>query len=335
MAMTTIGDLSQSFLLQRHQAALQARSLRLQSEVTTGKVADTRSHLRGDYIHLGEIERGLALVESYRTAIAEGEIVTESLQSALGAVQQVTSDVASGLLLAAQSGSPLGVETGAQQAGAAFETLVAQLNARAGDRSLFAGAAYDSPALAPPQAMLEALRGAMHGAASLAEVQEALDGWFGSGGGFETQGYLGATQDGAAVQLSEDLRLSLSLRADDPVFRDLLKAVAMAALAADKSLPFDTKLRRQMVEAGGSGLMTAQSGLTDTLAGLGLQQARIEDSRARAEAAGFALERSRSTLLSADPFEAATRFEAVQSQIEALYAVSARATRLRFLDYMR
>ncbi len=335
MAMTTIGDLSHTYLLGRHQTALQATSLRLQSEVTTGRVADTRSHLRGDYIHLGEIERGLALMDSYRTAIAEGETMTDSLQSALGAMQKASSDLASGLLLAAQSGATLGVETGAQEAGAALATLVAQLNTRAGDRSLLAGAAFDSPALAQPQAILAALRGAVSGAASLAEVQAALDSWFDSGGGFETQGYLGSDQAGGDLQLSGDLRLTLSLRADDPVFRDLLKAVALAALASDKSLSFDTDLRRRMVETGGRDLVAAQSGLTETVAGLGVLQARIEESRAETEAAGFALERSRSTLLASDPFEAATRFEAVQSQIEALYAVSARATRLRFLDYMR
>lgn len=335
MNLTTIGDLSQSYILRQRQTALQAESRQLQTELTTGLAADTRSHLRGDYAQLSDIERSLSMLDSYDVAITESDTMTTVMQTALGALQEVTSDLSTGLVLAAQTGSPTAVRTASEDAGHGFAALVGQLNARVGDRSLFAGAAYDSAALAAPDEMLTALRGALAGEVTMTGVQSALDSWFGVGGDFETLGYLGVTEDGTPLQLSEDVRIGLSIRADDQVFRDTLKATALAALAADDSLGFTDDLQAQMVEAAGTELIALQPALTETMAGLGVVQARIQDSQVRNAAAGLALEISRNTLLEADQYEAATRFELVQTQIETLYAVTVRASRMSLLDYMR
>ncbi|WP_323763774.1 flagellin [Marinovum sp.] len=335
MNLTTIGDLSQSYMLRQRQTHLTSETARLQTELTTGRVADTRSHLRGDYAHLGDIERSLSMQQGYGFAIAESETLTTAMQTALGAVQAVTSDLSTGLVLAGQGGSTIAVTTASFDAEQAFTALVSHLNTRAAGRSLFAGAAYGSAALAPPEDMLTALRGVLSGEVTLTGVQAALDTWFDSGGGFEADGYEGDTEDGTPLQLSEDLRLGLSLRADDQVFRDALKATAKAALAADVSLGFADDLRESMVISAGTELIALQPDLTGVIAGLGIVQSRIEDSKVRNEAAGLALEMSRNTLLSADQYEAATRFELVQTQIETLYAVTVRASRMSLLDYMR
>ena len=335
MTLTPIGDLSRGFVLRHRQAGLQSESMRLQTELTTGRVAGTRNHLRGDYAHLSDIERGLSMLESYRSAIAESDTMTATMQAALGAVRDHSADLSAGLMLAAQAGSPLDLRIASADAEQALGALVGQLNSRSAGRALFSGAAYDSAALAAPEEMLAALRGALAGTSTLAGVEAAFDSWFGSGGGFETSGYLGATRDGTPLQLSEDLRLGLSVRADDPAFRDTLKATAMAALAADESLGFAEDVQVQMIESAGAQLIAARPGVLDVIAGLGVVQSRIEDGRARNEAAGLTLELARNTLLSVDPYETATRFEAVQSQIETLYAVTVRAARMSLLDYMR
>ncbi|WP_417523418.1 flagellin [Marinovum sp.] len=335
MNLTTIGDLSQSYMLRHRQTALQAESLQRQTELTTGLAADTRSHLRGDYAQLADIERSLSMLDSYDVAITESDTMTTMMQTALGAMQEVTSDLSTSLVLAAQTDAPMAVRNVSGDAALGFASLVGQLNTRAGGRSLFAGAAYDSAALAAPEEMLAALRGALAGEVTMTGVQARLDSWFGSGGDFETLGYLGVTEDGTPLQLSEDVRIGLSIRADDQVFRDTLKATAMAALAADDSLGFADDLQAQMVETAGTELIALQPALTETMAGLGVVQARIEDSQVRNAAAGLALEVSRNTLLAADQYEAATRFELVQTQIETLYAVTVRASRMSLLDYMR
>lgn len=336
MNLTSIGDLSHSFMMRHRQTDLKTDMLALQTEVTTGLAADTRAHLGGDYAHLSDIERSISMLDTYRFAINEAESMTMAMQTALGTVQNVTSDLSSGLLLAAQSGAQQGLDTVSADAEQAFSTIVSQLNGRAANRSLFSGAAYDTAALATGEEMLASLRTVVAGENTLTGVQAALDTWFDTvGGGFETVGYLGSTTDGTPLQLSDDVRVGLSLRADDMVFRDTLKATAMAALAGDETLGFSLNLQVSMVGRAGTDLIEVQPYLTDTISGLGLVQARIEDNKARNEAASLTLELSRNTLLGVDPYESATRLDQVQSQIETLYAVTVRASRLSLLDFMR
>lgn len=336
MTLTPIGDLSHSFMMRQRQTDLKTDMLALQTEVTTGLAADTRTHLGGDYAHLSDIERSISMLDTYRVAINEAETMTVAMQNALGTVQDVSSDLSSGLLLAAQSGARQGLETISDDAGLAFSTIVSQLNGRAANRTLFSGAAYGTAALATGEEMLASLRTAVAGETTLTGVQAALDTWFDMvGGGFETVGYLGSTTDGTPLQLSEDVRVGLSLRADDTVFRDILKATAMAALSGDETLGFSLNLQASMVGRAGTDLIEVQPFLTDRISGLGLVQSRIDDNKVRNEAAALTLELSRNTLLGVDPYESATRLDQVQSQIETLYAVTVRASRLSLLDFMR
>lgn len=336
MNVMSIGDLSHSFMMRQRQTDLKTDMLALQAEVTTGLAADTRTHLGGDYAHLSDIERSISMLDTYRFAINEAETMTVTMQNALGTVQEVSSDLSSGLLLAAQSGAQQGLATVSADAEQTFATIVSQLNGRAANRTLFSGAAYDTAALASGEEMLSLLQAAVAGETTLTGVQTALDAWFDTvGGGFETDGYLGSTTDGTPLQLSEDVRVGLSLRADDTVFRDVLKATAMAALAGDETLGFSLDLQAAMVGRAGTDLIEVQPTLTDTISGLGLVQSRIDDNKVRNEAASLTLELSRNTLLGVDPYESATRLDQVQTQIETLYAVTVRASRLSLLDFMR
>lgn len=336
MNLTTIGDLSRSFVMRHHQADLKAQSQRLQVELTTGLAADTRSHLSGDYAHLGDIERSLTMLDTYRQAIAEADTMTIAMQGALGVVQEVSSDLSSGLLLAAQSGAHQRLSTVSEDAGNAFHTIVGKLNANAASRSLFSGAAFDTAALADASDMLTSLRAAVAGEVTLSDIEDALDTWFNDpAGGFATMGYVGATTDGTPLQLSEDVRVGLSIRADDQVFRNVMKATAMAALSGDASLGYPPDLQQALVTQAGTELIELQTELTDTIAGLGLVQSRIEENKVRNETAVLTLEMSRNALLGVEPYEAATRLEQVQTQIETLYAVTVRASRLTLLDFMR
>ncbi|TNF20180.1 MAG: flagellar biosynthesis protein FlgL [Rhodobacteraceae bacterium] len=336
MNVSSIGDLSHSFMMRQRQADLKTDMLALQTEVTTGHAADTRKHLGGDFAHLSDIERSISMLDTYRFAINEAETMTLAMQSALGTIQDVSSDLSSGLLLAAQSGARQGLATVSADAEHAFSAIVSQLNGQVATRSLFSGAAYDTAALATGEEMLAALRTAVAGETTLTGVQSALDTWFDMpGGGFETDGYLGSTTDGTPLQLSDDVRVGLSLRADDTVFRNVLKATAMAALAGDEASGFSPDLQSSMVARAGTDLIELQPDLTDRIAGLGLVQSRIDDNKVRNEAASLTLEMSRNALLGIDPYESATRLDQVQSQIEALYAVTVRASRLSLLDFMR
>jgi flagellar hook-associated protein 3 FlgL len=68
---------------------------------------------------------------------------------------------------------------------------------------------------------------------------------------------------------------------------------------------------------------------------LGLTQARIDQAQTRNTAEQSMLEIARADLVAIDPFEAATRMEAAQTQLETLYSVTARLSRLSLVDFLR
>jgi flagellar hook-associated protein 3 FlgL len=85
----------------------------------------------------------------------------------------------------------------------------------------------------------------------------------------------------------------------------------------------------------GQNLLTVQDDLTNLRAGVGFAEARIENFQARTEAERISAEYAKGALLSVDPYEAATRLEDAQFQLESLYSVTVRLSRLNLTSFMR
>lgn len=336
MNFTTLGDLSQTFMFRGKNAELRARVQQLQTEVTTSQSSNTRSHLHGSYAQLSDIERNLSVLDGYRTVGTEARIATDMMQSTLTEVQTRTGDLAAKLHLATQSTGQTTLNLASQDAASVFQSIVSALNTNVAGRALFSGASTDAPALADAETLLGDLRTALTGETTLSGVQAQLDSWFDlPGGGFETSGYLGSPDDGSGFKLADDVQISVALKADKQEFRDVLKSVAKAALSMDPTLGFSRDLSQTMLSSAADELTTMQTGLVDMAAGVGLAQELIEDTTARNEAALSSLKVARNELLGVDGYEAASKLESAQSQIELMYAVTVRASRLTLLDFMR
>lgn len=332
MNFSTLGDLSHSFLLRNRQADLHANMQNLQIELTTGRAHDTRTHLQGDFSHLTEIERTLSVLDGYKIATREAEITTRTMQTALDGIREATSDLTSDLIIATQSGTENALASAARSADQVFRAIVGHLNTTSAGRAVFSGSHVDSPALIDADTLLSQLRTVISGETTLAGIEQRIDDWFSQpGGGFDTIAYSGGTTDGAPFRLSEDTKVSVSLRADHEVFRELLGSVAKAALASGQ----ERQLSSQMMQGALNGLVSGTGDLVDIQSGLGLSQEVIDETVARNEAAATALGIARNELLSVDQYETATALEQAQSQIETLYAITVRASRLSLLEFMR
>lgn len=336
MNITSLGDLSQTFLFRGRNAELRAEMQQLQTEVTTGLAGNTRAHLNGSYAQLSDIERNLSVLSSYRSTGNEARIVIDTMQATLTDMQTRTSELSANLHLATQASGQTSLELGSQDAENVFRSVVSALNVSVAGRALFSGAATDSAALAEADALLSGLRSAISGETTLSGINSQLDNWFDApGGGFETTGYQGSAEGGSPFKLADDVQISVALKADKQEFRDLLKSVAKAALAMDPSLGFARDLSESMLSSAAEELTSMQTGLVDLAAGVGLVQELVEDTTARNEAAMASLQIARNDLLGIDGYAAASRLEAAQSQIELMYAVTVRASRLTLLDFMR
>ncbi|MEL7105949.1 MAG: flagellin [Pseudomonadota bacterium] len=335
MAFQGVGDLAQSFQLRRENARLQDELRTLTNELSSGRTSDLGRAVSGDFGALSGLERSLSAITAYETAATETRLMAETAQSTLELVRSKGTDNAQSLLLASGDFQPGLVDAAVETAARAFEDAVSALNIRVGDRSVFAGIATDGPAIAAPDVMLNELDVLVAGETTAAGVATIVSDWFGPGGGFETVGYLGDTTAISDIPVSQDESVTLDVTAADQGVRDVLAGLAMAALIDRGALSTEIEARGDLARTAGNTLMQADYEITATRARIGITQERIEDAETRNASEAQTLELARAELVEIDPFETAARLASLEVQLETLYAVTARLSRLTLSDYIR
>ncbi len=335
MLMTSIGDMASSLMLRTRSMQLKQTMAQLTDELSSGRISDLNARVGGDYSYLSDIENGLKRLEGYSIASTEAGILASSMQSALERTQGIAEELSATLIFTETSASGPAWLHGAEQAEAQLTTLVSTLNLSVAGRSLFAGTATDTPALASAEDLLAGLRTAVAGQSSSTDIRAAAQAWFDDPAGFAATIYTGADQDLTGFRIAETEQVSLSIRADDEVFRGLLQEVALAALVKDDSLGLSRETRTALLQSSGEALLSVSDDLTGMRADLGFAESRIAASSARTAAARTSLEYARGELLAADPFETATRLEDVQFRLESLYAMTVRSASLSLVSYLR
>lgn len=127
--------------------------------------------------------------------------------------------------------------------------------------------------------------------------------------------------------------LEHGVQANDPAMTDVLRGLAMLA-ATDVTKITDPDAYRIWMGKAVDALSGGIAGMTDIESRLGSQQQSLGQM--------MTLQRDRQVLFNSqvlvlegvDPYEAATRLNQVQTQLEATYAVTSRLSRLSFLNFM-
>jgi len=334
MPVTTIGDMASSLLLRTRSAQLKQTMSTLTQELTTGQTSDINARLGGDYSYLSDIENGLKRLQGYSVAATEAGLLADTMQTSLNRVHDTASSLSASLLATATTMAGPARDHGAEQAEADLTTIMSALNGSVAGRSMFAGTATDQAALGPPSDLLDGLRIAITGQPTVADMRTAAEAWFNDPAGFQATVYTGGTEDLSNTRIGDGIEVSLSLRADDQVFRDLMRETALAALATDPALGLDEQQRTELFLASGQGMLAATDALTRTRADLGYAQSRIEETQVQTASSRMGLEYAKGKLLEADPFETATQLETVQFQLESLYTVTARTSRLSLVNFL-
>lgn len=336
MSAISIGDLANSFLIRRQTAGLKADLTRLGTELTTGRKTDLGQALAGDFGPYAGIERALRSIAAYTTANSEAAGMLAAAQLSLENVQNMGRELSPALLTASSARDVTLIGTTAGDARGKFSAVIASLNTSVANRTLFGGAATDRPALATGDEMMAELVLATAGETTAAGIEAVVDAWFDDpGGGFETMGYLGSDDDMGPLQIAEGETVVTDVRADGQVMRDTLKGYALAGLIAEGALAGNGDEQADLITMAAERMLTAEDDLTDLRARIGSVEARVEDAQARNAAEAAAYELARTELVGADPYETATRFEAVYGQIETLYTATAKIASLTFTDYVR
>lgn len=336
MKITNTGDLVQATMLRRDTARIKDDLNRLTGEMASGKVASLNNALRGQFGPLAGITRDLALNDITLTSNATVGRIAAGQQLALEMMQDVALEAGPGFLDGVEKGNSIQVAVLARNATGQFEQTIAALNTRIENKSVFAGAAIDGPALADAETILSELEIAIDGAASPADVLSIALDWFDSpGGGFEHVAY-----QGASVPMSDNLiapgeTARLDITAADPAFRSTLRGLALGALLGRGLFDGDQTAQKQVMKQAGEALISAADTMTVLRAGLGFTEQRIETARLRTESETTGLKLARAALVESDPYDTAVKLKEVQVQLETIYTLTARLSNLSLALVLR
>lgn len=335
MSYVSIGDMAQSYMIRRQNSELKSTAARLSNELSTGKTTDVAKRFSGDFSIVSSIETSLKSLESYKGAANEAGQFSTVMQAALDVVQGQTTAAVSALLLTSNSASQTQIQNTATDVRQKFDAVVSSLNTQTAGRSVFAGVATDGPAIASADAMIADLQIVIAGLTTATDIETAVNNWFDApGGGFETTGYLGSTTPLTPFKIAAHQEADVSITAADAEIRDTLKGLALASLISEGALSGDILEQTELLQTAGAALLSVGDRQTGMRASLGTVEAHIEMVSTQNATEISALEVVKSELLSVDPYTAASELEAIQTQLETLYATTARMSRLSLVDFL-
>lgn len=332
MSSLSVGDLAQYLSLSRSGSALTASLQRLSGEVVSGLADDRAAHLSGDFGPLAGIQTSLARLSGYRAVTSEATLMTSAMQSALGKMTDDTTDLAKSLLAGSTPGTPTRIAALGTEAAQVFSATVSSLNAQVGDRSLFAGVATTNKPLPDGSALLDTLQAVASTATDAAGVQTAIDAWFADPAGFAAS--YGGGDPLAPLPLGAGETVQIGITAVDPAIVDTLRGLALSAMVDRGLLSGSNDAQADLFLRSGEVLLAAPTGLGVLSARLGIAQARIEEAESRNGAETSALEMARSDLLSIDSYDSAARLKQTQVQLETLYTLTSRLSRLNLVNFL-
>ncbi len=335
MNFASIGDLAQSFQTRRQNATLKAQVATLSNELASGRVSDTAAAVSGDFAPIAGIQSALSSLKSYKITSNEAAVVAEAFQSVLLTIQSTSSELGPAVLASGNSAQPAILMTTSVDAREKLDGAVSRLNMQVAGRSLFAGAALDKPALAGADVIMADVMSSISGLTTATDISAAVDTWFGPGGGFETAAYLGAATPATGFQLAPGETAQITATAQDSSIRDILKGFVLSSIVAEGGLSGSTAEATALMTMGAEQLITAQDDLAVLQSAVGSIQARIDRATTSNSAEISALEIARGNILGVDPYEVATRLEETRTQLETLYAITARSSRLSLVDFLR
>ncbi len=332
---TSVGDLSRFVLLRQANAQLKTRLSVLSQEMTTGLKADVPAATGGNLGRLAQVQGRLAALESFNRNASLAQSETSALQAALEGIAGLANRGPE-LQAAAAMEDEAALDMRAAQAAQDFRTAVRLINTEAGGRFALSGTEVGTAPLAPAEDILALARTQVAGMTDPVAISGALDAWFSSdvAGGFVDQAFRGNTE-ATSTGVSPDTTIQRDLNASAPEFRTLLKGLAMAALAGEPAAALSHGAKSVLIRAAGRELSEASLGIVRARATLGMQQESIDQALARNAAEGSALSIARSDILAADPYQTASELTQTEANLQNLYALTARMTKLSLTDYIR
>lgn len=331
-----MGDMATSMRTMRLTSQIKNDFERYTYEVASGNKQDVSRAVSGDFSPLASIERSLRTLNAFDLSIQEASLFSSAVQTSLTSISAHVDDVSVSLITASITSDPTSTSAAAADARSRFDAVISALNARMGDRSLFSGAATGNTALVSADEMLSDINSRVAGATTPDEVELIVEDWFlTSAGHFETLAYKGSATNLSSFALGDHDHVDLQVTAMNKTIRDTLKGFAMASLVDEGIFAGEPQNQSALLKRAGTSLMGSMANLTDLRAEVGLAEARIDEAATANKSMVYSFEQAKSKIVSADPYEASSLLKQTETQLEIVYTLTARMSRLNLADYLR
>lgn len=334
MMNSSIGDMASNYAQRLRNVGIKQDINRLTAELASGQVSDVRQILDGNYSYLTDIERKMTALSGYGVATAEAAHFASAMQTSLDQIGEITQDLSASLFTSGTNATGASAATIASEAKNALGGIIGRLNAQIAGRHMFSGTATDRPPIVDVDTLLAALDSAMAGATTPDDMLAAAEAWFDDPAGFAAIAYTGSPDGLSPFDLSRTEKVSLDVRATAPELRAALRLTAVAALADDPAFALTAPAQTELFGKAGQAMLLAQDGLISLQARVGFVEGRIDAIMARNAAELTSLEYTKAGLLAVDPFDAATRLEEAQFQLQSLYSVTVRMSQLSIVNFL-
>ncbi len=329
-------DLASALRLQRDAASVRDALAASGRELSTGRKEDLYVASGGDPRRLLAIESAQARAkrEGEGIALAQGRI--SMTQSVMGGLEAQADALGVELTASLARDDLVSARIHAAGAADALRGVVYSLNGAYGGRSLFSGAAVDSPALADADLIMDDVRSIVAGSVDAADAIAKVAFYFDDpAGGFATTRFLGAPEDAPRVTIDQGGAVDISRRADDPEARLLMRGLALAAVAAEEGYVGPAGTEAELLGEAAGATMRSREAIVHSRARLGLSEQALEEAAVRAAGRRDALDIAWNVATSRDPLDAIAEFQALEQQLERVFTVTARLSQLSLLDFLR
>ncbi len=332
-------DLGRLQAMQKRSVSVRNSLDRTGKELSTGVRSDLVAATGGNLTRLYAIERSIQRNEAHSKSSLMVDLRLEVMQQSLGSILEPANDPSVGLVSSANAASYADAMTHAGVARVNFTSAVSSLNAQVNGQTLFAGTGTDSAAMADADAILadlDALAAAQTtGAGVIAAIEEYFRKDPAPSGAFYTNGYLGTDEDLAPAEIGENARIDYAVRADDERIVAMLKSQALAAVISGGALAGNHAEIFVVVGEAGRQMLAGKEAIMDVRSQVGVHQEQVENARAALVAESDTLDLARLGILEVDDAEAASYFQAMEAQLEAMYTVTARLATISLTNYLR
>lgn len=332
---THFGDMARHRALQRQASGLKQKITSHSTALTTGIVSDKTRHLGGNFTLLAGVTKSLDLAAARQRIARDVQLFLEVQQLA---VDDILTRVQHGfhtLKTLDHNDYATSLTLAANTMMAGLDQVVGRLNTSFAGRSVMAGIASDAAAVAPTDVLLDTLVASLPASTSAQAIHAHVAQWFAPGGGFDSTGYTGGPAPTARLDLGAGQSISVEVTAQDPALRSTLAAFATGALVSRGVFEHDPVAQRALLALAADDLARSDTELISLAARIGAQEEQVAEAGSRAAAEHAAMRIARNELIEADPYESATLLEHAMSQLDMIYNLTARLSRLSLSEYLR